>query len=179
MQINKYLDIFGGITNEDIPSGRMVILEAPTTDEAGVYGVALPGTEDEAKMARFCLDWTPTNQRPPYLASIPSESWALRGGWDKAANTPFETVYSATYWGDYEDYTIPSGTLVRLFGAGAVLTVASGQFIPDDIVKGCALKVSYSGGNAGKLEYSESDTNPIAIAEEFDAAAFRLTFRIL
>lgn len=185
MQVNKYLDIFGGITKEDIHSGRMVIL-VPTSAESwggdgnGTYGVELPASADEAKLARFCIDWTPTNMQAPYLSTTPSESWALRGGWDKAANTPFQTTMSQTYWGDYEDYLIPSGTLVRVFNQGAVLTVASGQFVPAGITQGCTLQVEHSGADAGKLKVSDPATEPvIAITEWYDAENMRLTFRIV
>lgn len=185
MQVNKYLDIFGGVTKENIPSGRMVRLVSTKAESwggqgEGTYGVMLPKSADEAKTARFCIDWTPTNMSAPYFSTIPQEEWALRGGWDKDANTPFATVYSQTYWGDYEDYVIPSGTLVRIFNQGAVLTVASGQFIPDNLVQGCFLQVEHSGADAGKLKYSDGSTDPVvAMTEWFDADEMRLTFRIL
>lgn len=185
MQVNKYLDIFGGVALETIPSGRMVCLKEALSGsfnylDEGVYGVALPKTATEARAARFCVDWPPTNVKGPYLAPVPQEEWFLRGGWEAEQNIPFETTYSQAYWGDYESFPIPPGAIVRVFGPGSVLTVTSGQFIPTGIVQGCFLQVEHSGNDAGKLKYSDGTSAPaIAIAEWLDTSEMRLTFRIL
>lgn len=176
MQINKYLDIFGGVTLEDIAEGRMVFLTE--YDEEGVYGVRLPDNADEAARCNNCVAWPPSNLEPPFMHPTPTwGTFALRKGFDRPANSPFNTDVSYVYPGNRENSTIPSGTVVRIFNTGAVITVTSGQFIASaDLVKYAPLGVAYTGADAGKLQYDSRGT--VAVVEEYDPEEMLLTFRI-
>lgn len=179
MEINKYRDIFGGITLEDIYAGRMVVLSDDGTDDDGIYGVELPTTSSKAGNASFCIDFVPTELEGPYYDSRPSYDWALRQGWDQDGNDPYTPEVSHVYPGDRENAEIPSGTLVRIYGDGAVITVTSGHFIYDSAMsKGGKLEVAYSGDNKGKLQGHDSGT-AVARIEELDTDNMELTFRIL
>lgn len=176
MEINKYLEIMAGKTTEEMADGRMVYLT--TCEDEGVYGVSLPADSDDAAKAKYCVTWTPTNQDAPYYNPNPSYTYARRGGFDQDANDPFDTEVSFVYGGDREDSTIPSGTLVRVFPAGSVLTVTSGNFVYSaDLEKGAPLGVAYDAGNYGKPQYDASGT--FMIVEDFDSDEMELTFRIL
>ncbi len=175
MQINRYRDIRQGKVLEDIAEGRMVIVA--DSGEEGLWGLKLPTSAAEALRATYCVAWPPTNQLGPYYNPIPSMSYALRGGFDQTANTPFDAEVSFTYKGDYENSTIPSGTLTRVFTDGAVITVTSGQFVDSvNLIPGNPLGVAYSGDNKGKLQYDASGT--VAVVEYYDSDELRLTFRI-
>lgn len=176
MEINKYLEIFGGQTKEEMADGRMVYLT--TSDEDGVYGVALPKSSDDAAKSKYCVTWTPSNQAAPYITPVPAYSFARRGGWDQVANDPFDAEVSYVYPGDRVDSTIPSGTLVRVFPEGSVLTVTSGNFVySSSLAKGAPLSVSYDEGNYGKPKYDAAGT--FMIVEDFDSDDMTLTFRII
>jgi hypothetical protein len=175
MRINRYLDIYGGITMESMAEGRFAI-HVPS-DEVGAMGVRLPTTEAEASRAKYCVVWPPTNQDPPFYMTKPSYDYSLRQGFDQDANDPFETDVSMVYPGFRENSTIPSGTLVRLFPTHSVVTLTSGNFINSaDLEAGAMLSISYSGTDAGKPQYDAAGT--VATVVEYDSDDLELTVRI-
>ncbi len=175
MELNKYLDIIGGVTLESIAEGRFVILADSEVD--GAYGVKKPSSEAEGLRAKYCVAWTPTNHPGPYM-TIPTVEYALRGGFDQEANVPFNTDVSYVYPGDRKTSTIPSGTLVRLFPVNSVVTLYSGEFVPStSYEKGSTVSVEYSGDDAGKPVYAAT-SGTIAIVEHYDSDEQELTLRI-
>ena len=181
MQINRYLDIYGGVTLEDMGEGRFAYIYESNIN--GALGVKLPDTEAEAARANLCVAWTPTNIDPPYYTPMPSVTWALRKGWDRAENDPFDASVSMVYPGFRDTSTIPSGTLVRLFPGGSVVTLTSGNFIPSDqFHQGAPVSISYSGADAGKPQYQTEPPNDlagtIARVNHYDAANLILELRI-
>lgn len=175
MQINRYLDIYGGITMEQMAEGRFAYITE--SDVTGALGVKLPTSADEAAKANVCVAWTPTNIDPPYYSPMPSMAWALRHGWDQAANEPFDASVQFVYPGFRDSSVIPSGTLVRLFPVGSVVTLTSGNFIPSDsFAQGASVGIAYSGADAGKPQYDASGT--IASVTHYDADNLILELRI-
>jgi hypothetical protein len=175
MRINRYLDIYGGITLEAMAEGRFVVLD--TTDEPGIYGVRLPDDATDAGMCHAVVAWPPTNIDPPYYTPMPTVAWSLRQGFDKTANDPFDAEVSMVYPGNRDSSTIPSGTLVRLFPEHSVVTLTSGNFVDSaNLAKGAMVSVSYSGTDAGKPQYDAAGT--IAVVEEYDSGNLVLTLRL-
>lgn len=192
MEINKYTDIMGVVTAQDIPEGRMVRMTSHTQDhnfgsKVDLPGVVLPMSAADALVARFVITWPVTNSNAegPIKMFIPTPSfdWALRsGGWDQAANVPFSATVHLTYPGHKDGVTIPSGFQALAFDRG-VFTVPSGAFLGSttDLVPGAPLEVLNSNDDgaseAGKLAYNAAGT--IAVVERFDLDEFSLTFRTL
>jgi hypothetical protein len=192
MEINKYTDIMGVITTEDIPEGRMVLMTSHSKNhdfgsEVDLPGVKLPDDATEAGVAKFCLTWPVNNANAegPIRMFIPTPSfdWALRaGGWDQSANVPFSATVHLTYPGHKDGVTIPSGFQALAFDRG-VFTVPSGAFVysADLLVPGAPLEVLNAGDDgaseAGKLAYNSAGS--IAVVERFDSDKYSLTFRTL
>ena len=178
MELNKYLDIFGGVTEEEMAEGRFVVLGVDyTTGDDGVYGVTLPVSAAQALLVNAVVMWPPTNQSPPFYQTAPQMDFALRGGFDQDANAPFDAEVQLIHPTFRKTSTIPSGTLVRLFNTGAVVTLYSGEFISSDsLVKGAMVSVNYDGDDAGLPQYDASGT--IAMVEEYDSTNLELTLRL-
>jgi hypothetical protein len=176
MRINRFLDVYAGVVMEDVAEGRFC-LQVPSGSDEPIMGVRLPTTSDEASDAELCVAWPPTNQEPPYYTDIPSYSWALRQGFDRDANAPFNTDVSYVYPGFRDSSTIPSGTRVRLFPVHSVVTLTSGNFVESaSWAEGAPVGIAYSGADAGKPQYDASGT--VATVVEYDASALELTIRI-
>jgi len=184
MEINKYTDIIGVVTTEDIVEGRMVLLTSHSQSHdfgsrEDLPGVKLPTSSDEAAEAKYVLAFALDN-RPTPLMTIPSYSYALRRGWDQTANVPFSTTVYLSHPGNMSaPQTVSSGELALAFDDG-VFTVTSGAFIysADIVNPGAHLSVAYSpSSDAGKLQYAAS--GGVAVVERFNATTFELTFRTL
>ena len=183
MEINRINgDVKGAIVTTATVEGRMVCmvshsLSADFGSNVDLPGARVPVTADEAKKARFIVTFPVTQQKPPFYASMPSMSYALRQGFDQAANVPFTTEVQLTYPGYQESKTIPSGTGARLFGAGTY-TIPSGQYVYSaSLVPGASVSVAYSGGNEGKLQYAatyDADTI-VGFVERVDSTTLNLT----
>ena len=185
MEINKYTDITGVVTDEDIVEGRMVLL----VDSSHTYGygsredlpgVRVPADATEAARARFCLTWAVDNTEPPIFMPMPTiANTSLRWGFDGAANVPFAATVYLSSLSNTEGLTLPSGTLALAFGPG-VFTVPSGGYVYSaNLVPGAPLEVlntADDGADAGKLNYTASAS--FAEVMELDAD-LNLTFRIL
>ncbi|HEC64924.1 MAG TPA: hypothetical protein ENI23_06515 [bacterium] len=195
MEIRKYTDIMGVVVIEDIPEGRMVLITANTPGElTGSFGsrldlpgVKLPDTAAEAALAKYVVTWPVPYQTTPLYIPVPSVDYAFRQGfgtpgWDSLPLT--STTIHLTWPGQKEGITIPSGYLGIAFDRG-VFTVPSGAFVYEANVEvvGSYLVVANTNddgaGEAGKLKYSATATNAIAIVEHYDSSNTRLTFRTL
>jgi hypothetical protein len=186
MEINKYRDITGVVVLEDIVDGRMVLLTSHSQSvnfgsQTDLPGAKLPEDATDAKKAHFVVTHAVDNIRPPIYVPYPQMSYALRGGFDQAANVPLEGIdVHLTPLSVTEGRTIPSGSLALAFGPG-VFTVPSGAFVhsADIETPGTWLQVSADGDDAGKLEvdadYSEGG---FAQVERYDGTNDRLTFRL-
>jgi len=186
MEINKYTDITGVLTTEDIPEGRMVLLvnHSQTHDYGSreeLPGVKLPDNATEAAKARYCVTFAVDNTAPPIYVPYPTiPNTSLRYGFDGAENVPFAATVHLTPMSMKEGLTIPSGSLALAFGPG-VFTVLSGQWVYNaSVVAGAFLAVTDPATNptedAGKLKYSA--TASFAEVLEVDSD-LNLTFRIL
>lgn len=190
VEINKFSDIIGVVTNEAIPEGRMVLL---TTNNAGTYnfgsrgdlaGIKLPDTTAEALKARYVAVFAQDNRSLPIFQPMPAYTYQLRSGWGVGSdNVPItgSTIY-LTHPGNMVGQTIPSGELAVAHGGG-VYTVPSGAFVYNANlqVPGTYMIVANtaddSAGAAGKLKYSASAG--VAIVERFNTSTWELTFRTL
>jgi len=146
--------------------------------ERGAFGVLLPSTSAQALLSNVCVAWPPTNQNPPFY--IPTSdytvAWSLRT-FDQPANDPFDSEVNMIYPGFRANSTIPSGTFVRLFPVGSVITLTSGNFIASaSLAPGAPVSVAYSGTTAGKPQYDASGT--IATVVYYDSDNLELTVRI-
>lgn len=186
MEINKYQDITGVVTTEDIPEGRMVLVVGHSESydfgsREDLPGVKLPDTTVEGTKARFCITWAVDNTKPPLYQPYPSFDYALRHGFDQSQNVPFTAKVHLTQPSMTEGQTIPSGYLALAFGPG-VFTVPSGSFVYSDTLAtpGAFLVVANTAddgaGEAGKLKYSATAT--FAQVERYDSTNNALTFRI-
>lgn len=187
MEVNKYTDIMGVVTTQDIPEGRMVLLTSHTESydfgsREDLPGVKLPANTTEAAQATYVVAFALDNRPLPLVDSYPGYEWALRMGFDKTRNTPFTATVRTTYpANDAETQTITEGSLALAFDKG-VFTVTSGNFIYNaNLQPGAFLAVADAttdgSVNAGKLKYSASAG--VAVVEKFDANDMVLTFRTL
>lgn len=192
MEINKYTDIMGVLTTQDITEGRMVCLTSHGSShdfgsETDLPAVKLPVDTTEAARAKYCLTWVVNNSNAegPITMFIPQPSfdWSMRrGGWDQAQNVPFSATVHLTYPGNRESVAIPSGYKALAFDRG-VFTVPSGQFVysAEILIPGSPLEVLNVGDDtlaeAGKLAYNSAGT--IAVVERFNSDSGSLTFRTL
>src|SRR3990167_10007149 len=100
MEINKYTDITGVVTVEDVVEGRMVLLvNSSETHDYGsredLPGVRIPADSTEAAKARFCLTWAVDNTQPPIYNPYPTvANTSLRWGIDTAPEgSPFPPFF--------------------------------------------------------------------------------------
>jgi hypothetical protein len=191
MEINKYREIVGVVTVEAIPEGRMVNMVATDASESHNYGsredlpgVRLPDTQAEAAQAHFVVAFAVDNTKPPIYEPMPAFDWALREGWDQAANVPFDAAVHMTQPSMTLGQTIPSGSLALAFGPG-VYTVPSGAFVYSAAitVPGAWLEVANdaedSAADAGKLMAdADGSEGKFAQVERYDSSDGSLTFRI-
>lgn len=187
MEINHYGDfIVGGIAAADVVEGRMVLLTSHSFDndfgsDTDLPGVKVPANATEAASARYVVTWAVDNRPTPLLETIPSMSFAIRGGFDQAVNVPFSATVRLTHPSNQEGLTIPSGTKVLAFGEG-MYTVPSGAYVYSAEVRtpGTPLAVANTNDDtapeAGKLKYST--TNPVAEVVRYHSDG-HLTFRIV
>lgn len=185
MEINHYGDtILGVVPTLDIVEGRMVCLTSHTFSrdfgsQTDVPGAKLPTDADEAARARYCITFAQDNRPTPLYQPQPAMSYALRGGFDQAANVPFSATVYLTHPGVQEGVTIPSGQDAVAFGEG-IYTVPSGAYVYAASIEtpGTQLEVVYTAGaNRGKLQVKSAGT---AVAEVVRFSSDdRLTFKIL
>lgn len=192
MEINKFTDIIGVQTMDDITEGRMVLLaQMPGSgvmfgSRQDLMGVRLPVNATEALKAKYVVAWPVNNARATDEISMmiptPSYAFSLRaGGWDQVGNVPFDTTVHLTYPGNAATpVVIPSGYLALAYDRG-VFTVGSGHYAYSaSLVPGAPLAVKSKAdgtAEAGKLTYSATGT--IAIVERYDSTKNTLTFRTL
>lgn len=189
MEINLFEDVLGVMPTEDIVEGRFVLLTSHSFSqdfgsEADLPGVKLPDTAEEAKRAFYCLTWKVDNRPVPIMHPTPAFDFALRGGFDQAANAPFSTTVYLTHQGNQEGLTIPSGVTALAYTDGA-FTLPSGAYVDsnDIIVPGAAIIIadtnSDGAGSAGKPKYTASmAAGVIGFTERYDATTGRLTIRV-
>lgn len=189
MEINRYDDVLGVVPTADVVEGRFVVLDTQSfSHDFGSYtdlpGAHVPATTEEAKRAKYCITFALDN-RPTPIFAVPSMSFALRGGFDQAANAPFATTVYMTHPGNQEGLTIPSGQPSIAF-TEATVTLPSGAYVYSaDIVKpGAAIVIQdattdSTAGEAGKPKYTATfAAGVIGVTERYDSTTGRLTIRI-
>lgn len=183
----------GALAVEDMPEGRCVILTSHTWNNdfgsnTDLPGVKLPDNDAEAQKAHKIVTWiAPDRVVGPgnlYITPTPSVPFALRGGFDRAANVPLNDVDIRLTWpGNQESQVIPSGMQVLLLGDGAIVTIPSGQYVYNVALRtpGARLEALNEGddtlANAGKLAYTANGT--IAEVVRFYSDTAKLTVRML
>lgn len=186
MEINRFEDVIGGVTQADIVEGRFVVMTTNTfgggfmnTDD-DLPGFAVPSTAEEAKRAKFCLTWAVDNRQAP-LVNYPGTTFDFRGGWVNSESGPLTGL---TMWlshpGNQEGQTIPSGYKALGYTEGT-FTLPSGHFVDSSDIKvpGCAIMIEHSGADAGKPKAQTSlAVGFIGFTEAFDADKYRLTIRV-
>jgi hypothetical protein len=186
MEIRKYHDIIGVVTTEDIIEGRMVLMTAHSVSydfgsKEDLPGVKYPTSAAEAKEAKFIVAFAVDNSSTPIYNPYPSFSFALREGWDQAANVPFNAQVFLTHPGNMRGQTIPSGSLALAF-AGGVFTVYSGNYTPSSsLVPGAYVEALNSGDDStskGMLQHTSTVADAIGRVVQYDATAQELTFRL-
>lgn len=176
MELNKLGRAQGVVVTEDIVEGRAVVLtEHGLSYDFGSWedlpGAKLPETAAEAGLAVRVLMFAPDNREYPVYQPTPSYAWALRQGFDKAANTPFSATVYITPPGNYETpQTVPSGTLAVALGAGTRVTIPSTGYIANANIKvGVRLSVADEAtdgaSDAGKLKYTDGVTGAFEVLE--------------
>jgi len=188
MEINRFEDVIGVVPTADVVEGRFGLTTSHSwTSDFGskedVLGFKVPSTAAEASAARWCITWAPDNQPVPFYETLPTldNTFATRGGWSKGANLPLSaTIYMTHHGSGPESQTIPSGFTSIAYSEG-VFTLPSGSFVygANIINAGANVVVSYSGADAGKLEYQAGyDIRVIGNVVEYDATANKLTVRV-
>jgi len=158
MEIHKFYDILGKVSESDIYEGRMVLLTR------GVDRARLPHTLADARLARYVIAWPVENRLLPIYDPYPTYTRALRQGFDQTANTPFSaTAY--TFYPNLSDdpLEIPSGTGCLLYDKGE-FTVGSGEWVNNiAVLEGSELEVQYAAGaDRGKLMLLDGG-EPVAV----------------
>jgi len=189
MELNHYGDvILGAVNNADVVEGRFVYLTSHTFDydfgsKTDLPGCQVPTTAALAGRSRYCIAFAEDNRSLPIYASQPHYDWALREGWDQTTNAPFTSLVRLTHPNNQECQTIPSGSLVKLFGESSILTLSSGCYVYSAEVEtpGCELTIASVGdgdaaGDAGKPKYGTS--NLVAEVIQFHSTTSRLTIKI-
>lgn len=190
MEINRFEDVVGVVATEDITEGRFVLLTSHSEDydfgsKTDLAGVKLPDTADEAARCKFIITFPVDNKTMPYYQPTPAFDWALRqGGWDQAANSPFNAKVYLTYPGYTNCDTIPSGATALAFTEGT-FTVLSGCYIysADIIVPGAAIAIADTStddaASAGKPKYAAAmAVGVIGFTERYDSSTGALTIRV-
>lgn len=188
-EINHYGDtLLGVVAQEDIVEGRMCLLTTNTFSrnygsQTDLPGVKLPDNSTESARAFYCVLFEQDNRSLPIYQPHPKINWALRYGFDKAENAPFNAQVYITHPGVQTGRTIPSGSGCVAFGDEAILTVVSGAYLYSANLEtpGATLVVANtaddSAADAGKLKYGTS--NPVARVHRYDSATGNLMFRIV
>lgn len=194
MEINRFEEVLGGITQADTVEGRFVILVANV--HLGTYinlnddlpGLRVPATAEEAKRAKYVLAWAVDNRTPPivnYEREFAAPLFDERGGWASAAGTNPRAV---NMWfsqpGHQEGTTIPSGYKALGYTDGT-FTFPSGAYVysADIIVPGAAIiiadEASDGAADAGKPKYvAVAAEGKVGVTETYDSATGRLTIRV-
>ena len=173
MELNKFDKVEGVVIIEDIVEGRFVVLTPHSeTQDFGsnedLPGCKYPSTAEEATRAKYCLTWAVSNSPTPIMNPTPSMAYALRGGFDQAANAPFATTVYLTQPGNQEGLTIPSGSTALAFTDG-IFTIPSGGYVysADIINPGAAIIISNTTSHTtdkGKPRYTA--TNAVGVIGE-------------
>jgi hypothetical protein len=185
MEINRVLgNILPVVATDAIVEGSMVCLTTHTQNhdfgsKVDLAGVKVPATAEEAKRAKFVISFAEDNRPTPIYQPTPSFNFAMRKGWDQAANVPFSTTVYLTQPGHMIGQTIPSGVCALAFGNGTY-TVVSGMYVDNaSILPGALLAVDYE-DSKGKLKYQATmDDSVVAFVEAFDSTTGELTFTSL
>jgi len=187
MEIRKYNDIIGVVTTEEIAEGRLVLMVPTDASESYDFGsredlpgVKTPDDSTEAGIAKYLVAFAVDNSSTPIYNPYPSFDFALREGWDQAANVPFNAQVFLSHPGNMRGQTIPSGSLALAF-AGGVFTLYSGQYVASaSLVVGARVgamdTTSDTAAEAGLVEYVAS--GGIGNVVQYDATAQELTFRL-
>jgi len=190
MEINRFEDVVGVRTTEDIVEGRFVVFTAHNSGglfmnvDSDLPGVKLPDTAEEAKRAKFCLTFAVDN-RPTPIIDYPSTAYDFRGGWVNAEAGPLTGVKMwLTHPGNQESQTIPSGYKALAFTEGTY-TIPSGQYIYNVALEtpGAAFIVADAAtdgaGEAGKVKYAASlVAGVIGFVQVYDDTTGALTVRV-
>lgn len=173
MELNYLEHPLGVVVVEDIVEGRAVALtEHDLSYDFGSWedlpGAKLPENTTEASVANHILMFAPDNREYPVYQPTPSYAWALRQGFDKTANSPFNATVYITPPGNYEvPQTVPSGTLAIALGAHSKVTIPEDGYIANANIKvGVRLSVAdkaSDGADAGKLKYTDGVTGAFEV----------------
>jgi hypothetical protein len=190
MEINRFEDVIGVVTQADTVEGRFVVLD--TNAHSGLFtnlnsdlpGAHVPATAEQATRAKFCLTWAVDNREAP-IVNYPGVDFDFRGGFVNAQAGPLTGLTMwLTHPGNQEGQTIPSGYRALAYTEGT-FTLPSGHYIYDtNIIKpGAAIIIadtaSDSAGDAGKPKYTASNAvGVIGYTESYDATTGKLTIRV-
>ena len=73
MEINRFEDVIGVVTQADTVEGRFIVLTSNSFGglfinvDADLPGAKVPATAEEAKRAKFCLAWAVDNRESPIV----------------------------------------------------------------------------------------------------------------
>jgi hypothetical protein len=189
MELNHYGDvILGAVATEDIVEGRFVRLTSHSFDydygsKTDLPGCVRPTTAALAGRAIYCIAFAEDNRSLPIYVSQPHYDWALREGWEQTTNAPFTSLVRLTHPNNQECQTIPSGSLVKLYGESTIVTLNSGCYVYSSEVEtpGCQLTVANVGAgdaaaDVGKPKYGT--TYLVAEVIQFHDTNSKLTIKI-
>ena len=189
MEINRFEDVIGVVTQADTVEGRFVVLTSNAFGglfinvDADLPGAKVPATAEEAKRAKFCLTWAVDNRQSP-LVNYTGVTFDFRGGFVNSQSGPLTTTMWLTHPGNQDGQTIPSGYKALAYTEGT-FTLPSGHYVDSDEIKvpGAAIIVadtsSDGASDAGKPKYTASmAAGVIGFTEDYDSATGRLTIRV-
>ncbi len=186
MEINQFDEVIGVVpVNGSIVEGRFVVLVPQSVSHdfgsyADLPGARIPATADEAAKATKVITFAVDNAPTPFYVPNPAYAFALRGGFDQAANVPFSATVYATHMGNQEGLTLISGLPALAYGDGT-FTIPSGAFVDSAGIRnpGAAIVVEYSGADAGKPKYAAAEAvGVVGHTRAFDLTAFSLTIDV-
>jgi hypothetical protein len=190
MEINKTNGVITGvIPNADVVEGRLGLFTTHTFSydfgsREDLPGWKVPATAEESKFARFAITFAVDNTPFPQTKPMPSTTWALRGGFDKAVQTPSSVTLYLTDPAKQKQQTIPSGQPSLAFGKG-VYTFYTGDYIASASwavgVGASVANTAVDTTDAGKLKVNttlDADST-IGIVREYNSTTGDLTVELL
>lgn len=188
MEINRFEEVFGVVTQADIVEGRFVVLgdnasEPTATDNPDLPGASVPATEELAKRAKYVLTWAVNNQPAPIVEYPAAPAFDFRGGWVNATSGPLTPKMWLTHPGNQESQTITSGIKALAYTEG-VFTIPSGQYIDNAALHtpGAAFIIANTaddGADAGKPKYTATVAiGYVGVVHAYDSTTGALTVRV-
>jgi len=132
LEVNKFGNTFPVIADEDIVEGTPIKFTGDYADDwdfGSRKDIPKVVKADAGSLMAFVIMLAPDNRDYPLYEPVPRYDWALRGGFDRPANTPFQaTVYLTDPAVMEGNQVVKSGNLAVALGPETVFTVGTDSY---------------------------------------------------